>query len=42
MTNVGEMLMVISAAILVAVLIVGFFAVRSKIQKSMLNKFKDQ
>ena len=41
MTNLAEFFLVVSTVILVAVVIVGFFAVRRYIQKSMLNKSKD-
>jgi len=42
MTNIIEILLVVSLAILAAVVIVGFFAVRRYIQKNMLNKHEDQ
>ncbi len=42
MTDLVEILLVIGAAILAAVVIVGFFAVRHHIQRCMMNKYEDQ
>ena len=40
-TNIVGILLVVSAAILAAVVIVGFFALRSYIRKYILNKYED-
>jgi len=41
MTNIVEILFILSIAILAAFVIVGFFAVRRYIQKRVLNKYED-
>jgi len=41
MTNLVEIFLVVSTAILVAIVIVGFFTMRRYIQKCMLNKYED-
>ncbi len=41
MTNLIEILIIISFGILAAAAIVGFFAVRSHLRKSVLNNDKD-
>ena len=41
MANIVGILIMVSAVILAAVVIVSFFAVRRYIQKSMMNKYKD-
>jgi uncharacterized protein YneF (UPF0154 family) len=41
MANIVGILFMVSAVILAAVVIVGLFAVRRYIQKSMMNKYED-
>jgi len=42
LTKIVGILLVVSAAILAAIVIVSFFALRSYIRKTMLNKNEDQ
>lgn len=41
-TNIVGILLIVSVAILAAVVIAGFLAARNHMRKSMLNKYEDQ